>query len=114
MAVHRCREMAGNRIRQKQKQCPECLEPAEGKPIPLVAAAVGADGLKRLELDPRELVKGGTQSLRIALGGWGFSMAQAESICEMTELLAARTLFERTVEVPSGLVSQIEQMRVAI
>jgi hypothetical protein len=38
LALLRCRALAGRRIRTKERQCPDCLAPANGKPETLVAA----------------------------------------------------------------------------
>ena len=52
----------------------------------LFAATVGSETLERLKQDPRELVAGGTDSLRSVLGQWGYSTAQTDALCEMIEL----------------------------
>lgn len=48
LALHRCRELAGVRVRHK---CPDC---ADGQPLSVVASALGADAG-----DPVALVRGG-------------------------------------------------------
>ncbi len=111
MALQRCRELAGMRIRNQEKRCPDCLSEANGKPTVLVAASIGADNVTRLKLDPRELVKGGTDPLRTVLANWGYSAAQAGTICEMVELWAARTLFDKKTAIPSSVESQIAQIK---
>ena len=111
MALHRCRELAGIRILNQERKCPDCVEAANGKAKIMVAAAIGADNVTRLQLDPRTLVKGGTDALAPLLTTWGYSSSQAGTICEMVELYAARTLFQTEVSLPKSLESQITQIQ---
>lgn len=98
LALMRCRELAGARIRNK---CEEC---AKGEPLTVVASVMGAGAVD----DPLKLVRGGTDSLRPWLEEQDFDPAQAASLCQQLEILAARTLFEpRCPEIPSGFVSAV-------
>lgn len=112
MALLRCREVAGAKIRSYQQGCPECLEPADGKPNALVAALIGQKTLKQLKTpEPLKLVHGGTDGFRALLEGWGFSDAQAEALCEMVSVYAARTLFEQNPPtLPSGFAAHVERV----
>lgn len=102
LALMRCRELAGIRIRHK---CPEC---AEGEPDSLVASAMGESQV----IDPLKLVRGGTDGLRSWLEEQSFDTAQAASLCQQLEIYAARTLFEpRCPELPSGFVAAVEKAR---
>lgn len=102
MALMRCRELAGMRIRHK---CPDC---AEGQPNPVVASVVGA----RYVTDPMKLVHGGTDGLRSLLLERGWDDAQSVSLCQQIEVFAARTLFDaRCPDLPSGLVAALERGR---
>ena len=102
VALMRCRELAGVRIRHK---CPDC---AEGKNLPLVASVVGAAEAG----DPLTLVRGGTDALRSWLEEQEFDAQQAGSLCQQLEVFAARTLFEsRCPELPSGFVAAVEKAR---
>jgi hypothetical protein len=112
LAVLRCREVAGARIRSKQNAHPDLFTKVDGKPNALVAALIGYEGVTQIEVaDPLQLVFGGTDSLAQLLLAWGYSQAQVEALAEMIRVHAARTLFEQDVhELPSGLVAQIERM----
>lgn len=109
LALARCRELAGVRLRQKEKLCPECLEAADGYPDTLVASAVGEGSLERFSVTPRALVAGGADTLRTLLTTWGYSNEQATVFSNMVESYAARTLFEsRQPALPSGFVACLE------
>lgn len=100
LALMRCRELAGVRIRHK---CSEC---AEGEPDSLVAAAMGAAHVT----DPMKLVTGGTDNLRALLVERGWEDAQASALCQQLEVYAARTLFHKACpDLPSGFVAAIER-----
>jgi hypothetical protein len=100
MALHRCRELAGVRIRHK---CEEC---AEGQPQSLVAAFMGPEQVA----DPLRLVQGGADGLRSLLGEFGWEDAQSASLCQQLEVFAARSLFEmKCPELPPGFVAAVER-----
>jgi hypothetical protein len=100
LALMRCRELAGMRIRHK---CPDC---AEGQPNPVVASVVG----QAFAPDPLKLVQGGTDGLRSWLSERGWDDAQSTSLCQQIEVFAARTLFDaRCPDLPSGLVAALER-----
>jgi hypothetical protein len=111
LALLRCRALAGRRIRTKERQCPDCLAPAKGKPETLVASAVGDATLRELGLDPRVLVSGGTDELNTLLSAWGYSTPQVDAFCEMIEHYAARTLCEETADLPAAAETRIAQMK---
>ena len=99
LALHRCRELAGVRIRFK---CPDC---AEGKPDSLVAAALGPKAG-----DPVQLVRGATDGFRELIEQQGISGDQAAALCEQLEIYAARTLFEPVCpDLPSGFVAAVNK-----
>lgn len=100
LALLRCRELAGIRIRHKCKTC------AEGSPDALVASVMGPAQVR----EPMTLVRGGADGLRSLLGEWGFAETQASSLCQMLEVYAAKTLFDaRQPELPSGFMAQVEK-----
>ena len=100
LALHRCRELAGVRIRHK---CPDC---GEGQPLAVVASSVGAGELP----DAVTLVKGGTDGFQHMLTEQGMDAIQASALCRQLEVFAARTLFEpRCPELPSGFVAAVEK-----
>lgn len=113
MALLRCREVAGSRILSYRQSCPECLKPAADAPKALVAAVVGQEALAQIEAPPPlKLVTGGTDGFRSLLTDWGFSTPQAEALCEMVTVYAAKTLFDRThPALPSGFAAQVERMQ---
>lgn len=104
LALMRCRELAGVRIRHK---CSEC---AEGEPLPLVASAVGPEQVA----DPLKLVQGGTDGLRSLLLERGWDDAQSAALCQQLEVFAARTLFQKSCpDLPSGFLAAIERAQEA-
>ena len=97
LALHRCRELAGVRVRHK---CPDC---AEGQPDALVAASLGAEAG-----DPVRLVQGGTDGFRDFLTERGMETIQAAALCQQLETFASKTLFEpKCPELPSGFVAAV-------
>lgn len=96
LALHRCRELAGVRIRHR---CPDC---AEGHPDALVASALG----EAPDRDPVKLVRGGSDGFRDFLTETGMEPAHAAALGKQLEMYAARTLFQpRCPELPSGFVA---------
>jgi hypothetical protein len=100
LALHRCRELAGVRVRHK---CPDC---ADGQPLSLVASALGESAVG----DPVHLVKGGTDGMRDLLTEQGMDADHAGALCKQLEVFAARTLFQtRCPELPSGFVAAVDK-----
>ena len=98
LALHRCRELAGVRIRQK---CADC---GDGSPLSVVASAV------TLTEDPLKLVKGATDGFRDFLVEQGWDQIQASALCGQLELFAARTLTDpRCPDLPSGFVAAVNK-----
>jgi hypothetical protein len=114
MALARCRELAGIRLWQKQRNCPQCFERADGAPHALVASIVGPETVERLEWDPQRLVRGGTDTFRDMLVYWGYTEKQSQAICELIEGFAARTLYdERLPQLPNGFAAHLERAKEA-
>lgn len=113
LALIRCREIAGSRIRTYQKTCPECLEPANGRPNALVAALLGAEALQSLNVPPAlKLVAGGSDSFHTLLVEMGFPKTQADALCEMIEVFAARTLYQKGIPIlTSGFAAHVERIQ---
>lgn len=106
MALVRCRELAGARLRSYKTKCPHCLEEVKDVPNTMVASALGRMGLEPLGApEPRTLVAGGSEGLHTILRGWGYSKVEAETICDLLEIHAARTLFQHNPPVPEGLAA---------
>jgi hypothetical protein len=102
LALLRCRELAGIRIRHKCKDC------ADGYPDSLVASVLGPAQV----LDPMKLVHGGADGFKSLLAERGFGNELAASLCQTLEVYAARTLFEdRQPNLPSGFEAQVEKAR---
>ncbi len=112
MALARCRELAGIRLWQKQRNCPECFERADGAPHALVASLVGPDVVGKLGWEPLRLVRGGTDTFRDMMIYWDYTPKQAEAICEMIESFAARTLYdERLPQLPTGFATHLDRAK---
>lgn len=107
MAIYRCREMAGNRIRNKARGR---FTISDEIPAALVASTIGTEKLSELCGQTRDLVAGGTDSFRIAMRAWGHSPAETDALCEAIELFAARTLTTQAVSLPGALEARINQM----
>lgn len=102
LALMRCRELAGIRIRHKCKEC------AEGEPDSLVASVLGSEKVP----DPMKLVHGGTDGFKSLLAERGFGDALAASLCQTLEVYAARTLFEsRQPDLPAGFMAQVSKAK---
>ena len=96
LALHRCRELAGVRVRHK---CPDC---GDGQPDALVAAALGPERAG----DPVALVQGATNGYRDFLTEQGMTVEQSAALCQQLEMFAARTLFDpKCPALPSGFVA---------
>lgn len=114
MALARCRELAGIRLYQKHRNCPECFEKADGRPHALVASIVGPEVVGKLGWEPLRLVRGGTDTFKDMLVYWDYTPKQADAICEMIESFAARTLYdERLPQLPVGFATHLEHSKEA-
>lgn len=123
MALARCRELAGIRIKQREKaptfgKTPEAyievLRTINGQPNSQIAAFLGAEKLAILEVEPAKLVKGGADTLQTLLVEWGYGKAQSTALAQMVESYAARTLFKAGhPTLPSGFAAQFERAREA-
>jgi hypothetical protein len=107
LAVLRCRELAGSRLRSKKQSCPHCLEAVAHLPNALVASGLGRAGVEPLgSPDPRKLVEGGSDTLRALMLGWGYPEDEVKTVSDFVELHAARTLFNEKPSVPAlGMVA---------
>lgn len=114
MALARCRELAGIRLWQKQRNCPTCFEKADGIPHALVASVIGPGVVEQLGWEPMRLVRGGTDTFRDMLVYWDYTEKQADALCEMIEAFAARTLYnERLPQLPVGFATHLERAKEA-
>ena len=114
MALARCRELAGIRIKQKEKTCPEFFVGTSNEPTGSLAAVIGPDILDRISLTAWDLVRGGADSMKVVLKSWGYTVEASESISDMVESYAARTLFKSGhPTLPSGFAAQFERAKEA-
>jgi hypothetical protein len=109
MAIARCRELAGIRLRKKERSFPECIMLAHGQPSSMVASIIGTESIHQMSTTAAALVKGGADTLRSMLLAWGYSGEQITVLGELVESYAARTLFEaRQPVLPSGFAAAVE------
>jgi len=110
LAVARCRELAGIRVKQKEKHCPEVVQQANGAATSQLAARIGEEGLCRLQLDALTAVRGGADTFRSLLPQWGVSSDRADMLADMVEVFASRTLFEESQPaLPDHLAAHFHQ-----
>jgi hypothetical protein len=113
-ALHRCREVAGARIRQglktraRSRTVPE-LALLDGQKNAQVAAVLGQEKFNSCALEaPLNLVKGGADAFVALCMEWGFGETQASALGQTIEVFSARTLFESGLPAfPSGFFAQI-------
>lgn len=112
LALVRCREVAGARIRSYKKSCPECFETVNGKPNAIVASMLGPEGLQQIGApEPLQLVAGGSDAFEVLLREWGFGNNQSAALKEMIEVYAARTLYdEKPAPLSSGFIAHVERV----
>lgn len=114
MALARCRELAGIRIKQKEKTCPEFFTEVNGQPNGEVAAVVGVEILERISMNALQLVRGGADTLHTVLGASGYTKQQANAIADIVESYAARTLFKTGhPTLPSGFAAHFDRAKEA-
>lgn len=107
LALHRCREMAGSRLRSKHRARPE-MKDADGAANGQVAAILGPVVLEQLAADPNDLVSDGAGTFRTLLVQWGHPEREAGALAAMIELYAARTLFdEQAPQAPAGFAGYL-------
>ncbi len=111
LALLRCRELAGARVRTLYKRSPAVMAQIDGRPNAYVAAIIGREQLVKLACaEPLQLVKTGTDTFITLCLEWGIDETQAAALAQMIETYAAKTLFEpRLPHFPSGFVAQIER-----
>lgn len=115
MALARCRELAGIRLKLKERKFPEYFAHVNGAPDSEVASIVGVEILEPLETNALLLVGGGADALQTVLSSsCGYTSQQANVIAEMVESYAARTLFKSGhPTLPSGFAAQFVRAKEA-
>jgi len=110
MSLRRCREVAGARLRRAQQKCSDCQEATDGKPNALVASILGPEQVMQLGIkDTQKLVQGGADGLKDELLEAGCDPVQAESLKQMLESYAGKTLFDLRPSLPAGFVASVER-----
>lgn len=100
LALQRCRELAGIRLRHK---CSECGGDADNS---LVASVMGSKAVA----DPVKLVSGGADGFHSLMREWGLSDSLAGSLKQTLEVYAARTLFQSALpDLPQGFIAQVHK-----
>lgn len=113
-ALARCREIAGVRLRKKERLCPDCFQHLNGAPDENVAAALGPEVIEKLAANPATLVLGGADTFRKVLSSLGYSSTQSADIAETLESYAARTLFKTNhLSLPGGFGAHFERAKEA-
>lgn len=112
MALSRCREVAGARLRSYKTSCPDCLAAADGKPNALVAALIGPEMVESIGAPaPLKLVAGGTDGFAKLLCDWGLAANQSEALAEMVEVYSAKTIYEQNPNpLSSGFAAHVERV----
>jgi hypothetical protein len=113
MALRRCRETAGARLRSyAQQSCAECCEKTSGKSNALVASILGTSQVAELGFtDPLKLVAGGSSGFKDFLLEEGYGSDEAGALARGIEVYAAKTLFEDRPALPAGFIAQLERMK---
>ncbi len=94
LAILRAREAAGNRLLSLARRNPEIYALVEGVPARDVAATLGVDNVRALQVSERDLVAYATPLIRDALRLWGLDDTIVGLIVEQVERHAARTLYD--------------------
>ena len=111
MALARCRELAGSRIRSKYRARPE-MRDADGVANGEVAATLGSVVLEQMGGDALALVEGGAATFQTVLVQWGHGEREAHALGVMLEQFAARTLFEeQSPSAPAGFAGFLLRQR---
>jgi hypothetical protein len=101
LAILRCRELAGSRLRSRK------IEGFQEVANAHLAAAIGADSISA---EPQVLVNGGASTFVALCREWGVDQIQAMSMGQMIEVYAAKTLCDNGLPpFPAGLEAAIER-----
>ena len=111
-SLHRCREVAGARIRQGIRSTSRHsaeLELLDGCKNEIAAAIIGQDKLAENDLaPPLELVRHGSSAFVALCEQWGIEETQAKALGQAIEVFAAKTLFVKEFpSFPSSFFAQV-------
>ena len=113
LALLRCREVAGARLRTifKNRHNEVMTMLIDERPNVFVCSFLGREQLVAQDLpEPLVLVRNGTESSVTLCLEWGVEETQIRALSQMIEVYAAKTLFEpRLPHFPSGFLTQIER-----
>jgi len=111
LALNRCREVAGARLRSKQSANPDVFASVNGQPNSKIGHIIGPEGLEAVgAASPLVLCTGGGNQFEEMIVRWGATPAQASAITEMVTVFAARTLFDPSPTLPSSFGAQVERL----
>lgn len=107
MAVERCRELAGSRLRTHSRGCDACAQKIDSVDNALVASVLGHETAVELDAPmPSVLVAGGAATFAKMLRRRGVGDEWIETLSGMVELHAARTLFQpEAPALPAGFLT---------
>jgi len=101
LALDRLRERAGSVIRSRKMSCEDCFRGTEDVPNAELAARVGQEIVRALDITSElALVSGGSGTFAARLIGWGYSEHRAKVIAGVLEQIAAETLYEEHAALP--------------
>lgn len=110
-AVARARELAGNRIRSRIRNCDNCLELIEGAPSGQIAAILGPQTVGEIlrgKTAEASLVAGAGDAFADTLNTWGLVNGAAGELGRLIEVHALRTLHEDTAPpLPAGFAAKV-------
>jgi hypothetical protein len=96
LALRRCRELAGSRLRSLAKRDRDSEKLIDGVPNQIVAARLGPERTRALGTSERELIAGARGVLEETLSSWNLRADQVAVLLEQVERHAARTLYDES------------------
>lgn len=109
-ALLRARESAGAKVLNQIRRRKDLQDAVHGVRAGDVAATLGRDVIRQLNLDAAGLLLGARPLILDVLAQFGCDQAQAEAISNYIERHAARTLFDLNPQVPPQFRGVIERM----
>lgn len=110
-AVARARELAGNRIKSRIRNCDNCLELIEGVPSSQIAYTLGPQTVGEIlrgRTAEASLVAGAGDAFADTLNVWGLVNGAAAELGRLIEVHALRTLHEDVAPpLPAGFAAQV-------
>lgn len=94
LAVHRCREVAGNRLKSLAKRDTDALKLTDGVPAGLVASTLGRETVRALGGHDGDLIAGTRELLVASLEHFGVDRPAALTIADGIEQHAVASLYQ--------------------